>query len=442
MAELNPEFRRHLWLELTPQRLVIVPLVIGLIVAALWLAISRAAAGDAARVLLWALPTFWGSRLAADALIDEVTGRTWESQRMTALAPWSMTWGKLFGGTIVTWYGALWCILALALTLGPAPALGEIIYAVLAGLLAQSLALLFAALVLRLHDGSIRAHVTLAQATALLLTYAAYKVTVSGALVTWYGFDIDRAVFGVLSLVTGIVWAMLGIHRCMRAEMQASGGPGLWLGFVLYAAAYAGGFARIIDMPSLILIDAGQQQLVAGILVVLALTYVGVFLTPKRFARLRWFLVVLRRRDWRAAWPLLPPWCGSLLIAVVLVAAFPLAALDTARPLASTARPAVFLAACLLFTLRDLGLILALTLDEQRGRSHATALVYLGVLYGALPLLLTPLGWRVALPILVPWPVEGPVLALGPVALQAALACWLLRVRWRRLGAHATTQNV
>jgi hypothetical protein len=131
-----------------------------------------------------------------------------------------------------------------------------------------------------------------------------------------------------------------------------------------------------------------------------------------------------------------------LLIAVVLVAAFPLAALDTARPLASTARPAVFLAACLLFMVRDLGLILALTLDEQRGRSHATALVYLAVLYGVLPLLLTPLGWRVALPILAPWPVEGPVLALGPGALQAALAFWLLRVRWRRLGAHAATQNV
>ena len=39
--------------------------------------------------------------------------------------------------------------------------------------------------------------------------------------------------------------------------------------------------------------------------------------------------------------------------------------------------------------------------------------------------------------VLVPWPAEGPALALGPAALQAALSLWLLRLRWQRIGRTA-----
>jgi hypothetical protein len=436
MPELNPEFRRNLWLELTPQRLIMLPVIVALIVTVAWLAVSKVRAGEIALAALWGLLTFWGSRLAADALVDEVTGRTWENQRMTALAPWSMTWGKLFGGTIVTWYGALWCIPAIALASDHA---GDLIArAVLFGLLAQGVALLFAILVLQLHDGSIRAHVSFAQLGALLLTLGAYKIgTNGGETVTWYGFDVARDAFGYASLTAAIAWVTLGIHRSMRAEMLAPGGPALWLGFVLFAAAYAGGFSRIVDSPALILIDATQQQLMASILVLLGLSYIAAFLAPKRYARLRRLLALLRSGAWRTAWPLLPPWSVSFVFAIALTCLFPLTALATARPLESTETLAVFLVACLLFALRDLAMILMLTLDEQRGRSHVTALLYLAVLYGLLPLLLAPLGWRAALPVLVPWPAEGAALALGPAALQAVLSLWLLRLRWQRIGRTA-----
>jgi hypothetical protein len=436
MFELNPEFRRNLWLELTPQRLIVVPVIVGLVVAVSWLAVSKVRSAEIALALLWGLLTVWGSRLAADALVEEVVGRTWENQRMTALAPWSMTWGKLFGGTIVAWYGAPWCIAAIALASDHAA--GQIARAVLFGLLAQGVALLFAMLVLQLHDRTVRAHVSLAQFAALLVILGVYQIGSGGdAIVTWYGFDITRDWFGYLSLVAAIAWVTLGIHRSMRTEMLVPGGPGLWFGFVLFAALYAGGFPRIVDSPVLILIDTTQQQLVASILVLLGLTYGAAFLAPKRYARLRQLLALLRHGDWRAAWPLLPPWCVSFLLAALLACVFPLTALGTARPLESTTTVAVFLAACLLFALRDLALVLMLTLDEQRGRSHVAALLYLAILDGLLPLLFAPLGWSAALPVLVPWSAEGPTLALGPAALQAAVALWLLRLRWQRLGRAA-----
>ena len=427
----NPEFRRNLWLELTPQRLIAVPVVIVLASIVGWLSPGEAGAVRIAVLLLWALLVVWGSRLAADALVDEVVGHTWEGQRMTALGAWSMTWGKLLGGTIVAWYGAAWCVAAIAVA--GFPAWDVVARPLLYGLLAQCLALLFSLLVLQLHDGSIRAHVSLAQLAALLLTFGVHQVASGGgALVTWYGLDLDRAHFGYASLAVAIVWATLGIWRLMRAEMQASTGPGCWFGFSLFAAFYAAGFARIVDVPALMLVESIEQQLVASFIVLLALTYIAAFLAPKRYARLRRLIELIRAGQWHAAWPLMPPWWGSLGLAVALCIVFPAMALGTARPFASTGSLAIFLIACLLFTVRDLGLVLTLTLDEDRGRGHVAALVYLGVLYGLLPALFGSLRWHDALPVLVPWFDGSPLLTLGPAALQAALSVYLLKLRIAR----------
>jgi hypothetical protein len=433
---LNPELRRNLWLELTPQRLVAVPVVVVLASAVGWLSPGQAGAVGIALFLMWAVLAVWGSRLAADALVDEVVGHTWEGQRMTALGAWSMSWGKLLGGTVVAWYGAGWCVAVMAIA--GAPPWDVVARPVLYGLLAQSLALLFSLLVLQLHDGSIRAHVSLAQLGALLLTFGAYKITASGgALVTWYGFDLDRAGFGYASLAVAIVWATLGIWRLMRAEMLASTGPGFWFGFSLFAALYVGGFSRIVDVPALLLVESAEQQLVASFLVLLALTYIAAFLAPKRYARLRRLIELARAGQWGAAWPLVPPWWGSLGLAVALCVVFPALALGTARPFVSTGAPAIFLVACLLFTVRDLGLVLTLTLDEDRGRGHIAALVYLGVLYGLLPALFTSLHWHAALPVLVPWFDDSLLVTLGPVTLQAALSLYLFKVRMTRLARAA-----
>ncbi|HUA51825.1 MAG TPA: hypothetical protein VMB81_06660 [Candidatus Sulfotelmatobacter sp.] len=430
--ELNPEFRRNLWLELTPQRLVAVPVVIALAAAVGWLSPGRTGAVGVAVFLLWGLLTVWGSRLAADVLVDEVAGHTWENQRMTALSPWAMTWGKLIGGTVVAWYGASWCVAVIAVA--GAPPWGVVARPVLYGLLAQTLALLFSLLVLQLHDGAIRAHVSLAQLGALLLTFGVFEIASGGgALVTWYGLDLDRAGFGYASLAAAIAWATLGIWRLMRTEMQASSGPGCWFGFSLFAAVYAGGFSRIVDVPALILIEASEQRLVASVLVLLALTYVAAFLAPKRYAELRRVFELAWAGRWRAAWPLMPPWSGSLVLAVVLCIAFPATALGTARPFASTGSVALFLAACLLFTVRDLGLLLTLTLDADRGRGHVATLVYLGVLYGLLPALFGSMLGQDARSVLLPWPDDTPLLTLGAAALQAALALYLLRLRVARL---------
>ena len=111
----NPEFRRNLWLELTPQRLVVMPLVLAAIFAVVYLGeegVSRwtndtsyGGLATAAKYVYLALVLLWGGRQAGSAVTDEIRDRTWDGQRLSALGSWSMSWGKLFGSTVFTWYG-------------------------------------------------------------------------------------------------------------------------------------------------------------------------------------------------------------------------------------------------------------------------------------------------------------------------------------------------
>ena len=144
---INPEFRRNLWLELTPYRLVGMPMILGALLFLAYLLDGRQYSAGVARtaLILFSLLAFlWGTRLASEALITEIREHTWDSQRMSVIGPWSMTWGKLLGSTIYPWYGALICLLVY-LTSKPALGLSVIETAVLmvgSGLLGQAIGLL------------------------------------------------------------------------------------------------------------------------------------------------------------------------------------------------------------------------------------------------------------------------------------------------------------
>ena len=40
-------------------------------------------------------------------VMEEARDRTWDAQRMSAIGPWAMTWGKLLGAPAFAWYGGL-----------------------------------------------------------------------------------------------------------------------------------------------------------------------------------------------------------------------------------------------------------------------------------------------------------------------------------------------
>ncbi len=50
--------------------------------------------------------------LAGRSLAEEASQNTWDWQRLSALSPWQMAWGKLLGATLPAWLYVLWFAMA------------------------------------------------------------------------------------------------------------------------------------------------------------------------------------------------------------------------------------------------------------------------------------------------------------------------------------------
>ncbi|MDE3106492.1 MAG: hypothetical protein KGK08_15075, partial [Acidobacteriota bacterium] len=114
----NPEFKRNLWLSFSRHRLIGMPSLLGLTFLALTFTDQQGeVAGSLYNVSVWLfifIVWLWGARNANATIVDELRDHTWDQQRMSALDPWTMTWGKLFGSTSFNWYGGLMCLAVIA----------------------------------------------------------------------------------------------------------------------------------------------------------------------------------------------------------------------------------------------------------------------------------------------------------------------------------------
>src|SRR5256885_5146179 len=80
-----------------------------------------------------------GSVLAGRGLNEEAHQHTWDWQRLSALTPWQMAWGKLLGAPLPAWLYMLWCALAvLATSTGQPGGLAWGVHAVLQAVLWRS----------------------------------------------------------------------------------------------------------------------------------------------------------------------------------------------------------------------------------------------------------------------------------------------------------------
>ena len=87
----NPEFRRHVWLELTPHRLVVMPVLLAMIFLLVGMSADTArgnAIAFTALAIFALLCPLWGARLTVDSVADEFRDKTWDTQRMFALTSW------------------------------------------------------------------------------------------------------------------------------------------------------------------------------------------------------------------------------------------------------------------------------------------------------------------------------------------------------------------
>jgi hypothetical protein len=429
---MNPEFLRNIWLEATPLRLALIAGLTLLMLAA-GAAMPFGLPSPAALALgaWWFFVVLWGTRNAALSVVGEIRERTWDSQKLSSIAPFEMVWGKLFGATLAQWFGGAIClpfILApVWIARGPRAALTYGVILVTLGVFAQSLSLLASLNLIRRSSGNWRLDTFLCQVAGIGGSFFYYSLWsslpafVRSGLqeIVWWGFAFSLSDFHLVSLLLFTGWSLVGCWRAMRAELRLANGPYVWLAWLTYLSFYQAGFAGWLAarMPSSLDGDPAARgaeiRLALTALALAGTVYSMVFLEPKDPVRLRWLGERIRRGDLARAFHALDAWMLSWL--ATMIAGLALAAMLASDPLL----PGAWLMALagLGFLTRDAG-IFVLMRPLAGARGDFAALAILGALYLLLPTILPGVA-ALLLPVHPGW--LGPAAALAEAAIVWAL---------------------
>ena len=398
-----------------------------------------------ATMLYFILTLFWGTRQAAEAVASEVAQNTWDWQRLSTLSAWQLTWGKLFGATLYTWYGGLICLAVLFFHAGTDTGFDTLgrnaLHMVVASLIGQGVAFLTGLQTVRLRGHRSAAGSVLAQLVGIAAGVAAFNFGlvvdagtrladwIDPTIIDWYGLGIQGRLFTTLSLLAFLGWTLLGAHRLMMRELQYRTWPWAWPAFVAFCCFYGVGYVSFSG-------DVGEEfagyvftlQLVVAFGISALLTYVALFWEDKDPVTFRRIVRAFRARDMRALAETMQSWMVSLVFTGVLAVLL----------IVFAEVPEVFgvtiwggLVAALLFMARDIAINLYLWLSPRRRRGNLSTVVVLGLLYWVLPISLSVGGTAYHF-LFYPWTPVEPLTAVLASGVQAAVMVALLAGRWRR----------
>ena len=448
---MNPELQRNIWLELTPYRLMAMPVIL----AGVFLLASLVAGPNVGRdmalaaCVVFAVIAFpWGNRSVAESLTREIAANTWDQQRMSALGAWTMTWGKLVGGAIHVWYGCAFCLVVFTISLAGSRPAGDLALAValmiMTAVFSHAVCFLFSLLAVQRRRPFGTARTGLYQFVALVVSvpvlYAGLADLASGPGsrdILWFGLVVGKSAFLLLTMSCGAAWAIAGATAVMRTEFQQLNPPWLWLGFAGFAMVYVGGIDLIPDM-----IAGRIPWLPAGLFpafcLAMAITYVTAFSEPKSLVKFRrltqsvgtgGFLARLSRSVF-----------GLALVGLSVAAILFVDASGPASPAIDDQEKLRLLTVVIfLFVVRDIAIIHLFSLLSPKS-GERRAFLSLVLVYSAVPALVSVMSLDPLLPLF--WPLWGVDAATGlaAVAVQAALFVGYLFWVCRTSAARATRE--
>lgn len=385
----NPEFKRNLWLSFSRHRLIAMPALLGLI----FLAIFLSSKGDeaASNIYQSAVTLFifivwlWGSRNANAAIVDEMRDKTWDQQRMSALSPWAMTWGKLFGATAFNWYGGILCLTVIAVTgvFAEKPVLSIVPTLIAVGILLHA-----SLITANLHASQIGSRIIqrggfgwLVIVLALMVFPQFFFRVHDNYPVIWWATPIDRETFLLDSALLFAVCATFAAWRVMCGALQVRTLPWAWPLFACILAAYLTGFSAAAD---------AHFFLPGGLIIASGMSYFALFTEPTDL--LVWRRLHLRQqaRDWRGWLEHLPLWPTTLLLTFVFALLATIFPSDTKLGESLLSHTEPFTLA--LMVLRDACIVLFFTFSPNAKRAIGAAVLYLAVIDMLLPFLTRAAG--------------------------------------------------
>ena len=429
----NPEFLRNVWLEMTPHRLIGMPAVLLAVFFLIYL-VTGHAFSDSTRIvamtLFFVLALLWGTRLAGEALVNEVQDRTWDQQRMSSISPWSMAWGKLFGSTIYTWYGALICLLVYAIAAYQTSQQEVFKYVILMFTIAvfgQSIALLSSMQTIKTyHRSASTAFMVLGIVVALPLISWGFNET---GYLSWYDRQYRVLDFLMVSVICFAAWSLIGIYRKMREELQFRNTPVYWFAFCVFMAIYLAGAVQ----QQLLGEELTTFRLFVAYTTFIVLAYAMIILEDKNPLLFRRINAARKEGNWQGVFESTPCWLVTLLSVYVLC----IILLFNAYPDFNFAgrgfsfKP--YLIAMSLFLTRDVLLFVFFNMSANRKRADVTAIFYLVLLYWLIPSILTGMNLPVGTAALLPIGTADTTISIISGFVQCSVLAFMALQRWQKL---------
>lgn len=449
----NPELRRNVWLDFTPHRMILTPVVIAILVYLSHLTTGSSGSTSTSMYLAYFFIFLWGVKSASETVIDEINMNTWDFQRQSAISPWAMTFGKLLGSTLFAWYGAIISLLfyffiypdvRTNLSLGK-----EILILICGGLFAQSLALLASLQIIpqirREHTHKTFRYFLLGLFVGFFATSMALDV--GERSITWFGFSFQLNNFTVTSLMLFAAWTIWGLQRSFSKELQYQKLPLAWTTFTIFTMVYFSGLsANQIDfMGYLKGVSNPDPQALQDFEILLQkapyyiaffvaqlLLYIALFTESLTTVRYKKIILRLKNKNGFEAAEQTPLWSISfvLMVAAGIISIIQLSTLS--QNMTDTFSPTILLLTTTLFAIRDILLVHYFNFSTNIQRILGAAVLYLFLLYVLIPSLLVAMDLGKLSVMFIPSWGQNTSLALGSLAVQIVIAGYLCVKHWRK----------
>ncbi|MBF0397890.1 MAG: hypothetical protein HQK78_14010 [Desulfobacterales bacterium] len=457
---INPELQKNIWMEMSLHRLIIMPAIIGSIFFLSYLINDNFKAfikniGDLSIVIFIILVLFWGTKLASEAIISEVNDRTWDSQRMTTIGPFAMSMGKLLGSTILSWYGGLFCLIAYFISCFFKPStinyLKLMVIMILMALFCHAMTISFSLVGIRKTKGDKKLNSGIYFLLGFIIAIGfitpwSKELLDSPLSIQWYYLKISLIDLAVFTSIIFSFWALFGLYRNMRAELQIENGPITWLLFLLTLIFYFSGYIANIN-KNISYMDRFLYGFYISFSITWISTYVMAFGESKNSVIIRFLIDKIKKREWKPFFYYIPLWAVSLFLSIfiyflIFTFSFRINSEDISVINKTFSNSSLYLFNLLCFQLRDIGIIIFLNLKSgKEEKGDIAAFIYLLILYALIPSLISGADFKKILPVFLPLFEKNIFYGTLPILLQVFIIFLMCYIRWINLSKIPNNKN-
>lgn len=416
-----PEFKRQLWLELSPIKLLI---ALAIIAAVYFLnektGSSYSSTEDTSHTSIIGIvliSILYGSYKSANSFHDEIRNNTWDFQKTSPLSATQLTLGKIFGSTLFTWI--ISAAIYIAFFNAPLSPTASTINLILCIITAQ--ATTFAITVYRESNkldnttGGTFLNTLIGAAFGInLLTISTVVLDKTSVNFTWYGITTSPDEFYRYLICYITAFALIAAIRNMRQQLQHEDAPYMWLAFLLSSSAIILGLQSNFD-------DAPFQLHLYGTLgIVYAMmggaTYFTIVTDAGNKSKLLFFIHAIKTSNTQKILTYFPKWAISLTLTFATYAAILLI------PTATNAEADVALKALIsvstLIIIRDCAVLLTIFTATNNKHSLFYVIGYILGIHVLLPLMFTTAFY--------PNPIDIEAITFISLGIQAAAAIGMM----------------